>query len=75
MMTSTPMRVKLILILMEDKMNKSELIEALRRLSVETGSLACCGCGYEHSCGVHGCAIIKEAAERISKTLDVGDLI
>ncbi len=56
-------------------MNKSELIEALGRLSVEIGSLACLGCGHEHGCSVHGCAIIKEAAERISKTLDVGDLI
>lgn len=56
-------------------MDKSELIESLGRLSVETGSLACLGCGHEHGCSVHGCAIIKEAAERISKTLDVGDLI
>lgn len=55
--------------------DKSELIEALRRLSAETGSLACLGCGHEHNCGIHGCAIIKEAAERISKTLDIGDLI
>lgn len=56
-------------------MDKSELIESLGRLSVEIGSLACLGCGHEHGCSVHGCAIIKEAAERISKTLDVGDLI
>ena len=56
-------------------MDKSEIIEALRRLSVEIGSLACLGCEHEHGCSVHGCAIIKDAAERISKTLDVGDLI
>ena len=56
-------------------MNKSELINTLRNLAVETGSLACLGCGFEHSCSGHGCAIIKEAAERISKTLEVGDLI
>lgn len=38
-------------------MNDKDLLQALRRLKVETGSLACMGCGYEHNCGVHGCAI------------------
>lgn len=45
-------------------MSDRELIAALRRLKVETGSLVCLGCGYEHNCGVHGCAIVREAAER-----------
>lgn len=44
-------------------MNQTELITALERLKVETGSLACLGCGHEHSCSTHGCAIIREAAE------------
>ena len=44
------------------KMNDDKiLIEALRRLSVQTGSIACLGCGYEHDCGIHGCAIICAA--------------
>lgn len=34
-------------------------------LCVQTGSLACMGCGYEHNCGVHGCAILREAGERL----------
>ena len=42
-----------------------ELIKALTRMKSKTGSLAdslCCfGCGREHNCGVHGCAIIREA--------------
>lgn len=41
------------------------LIRALRRLMVETGSLVCVGCGYEHSCSTHGCAIIRHALERL----------
>ena len=42
-----------------------ELIKSLHRLKVETGSIACLGCGHEHNCGIHGCAIIREAAERL----------
>ena len=46
-------------------MTIQELIDSLRRLQVETGSLACLGCGHEHSCGIHGCAILREAADRL----------
>lgn len=46
-------------------MTINELITALRRLKVETGSLACLGCGHEHNCDIHGCAIIQEAAEKL----------
>lgn len=48
-------------------MNQTELIAALERLKVETGSLVCLGCGYEHSCSTHGCAIIREAVEQLQK--------
>lgn len=48
-------------------MKMDELIVALDRLKVETGSLACLGCGHEHNCSTHGCAIIHEAAETIEK--------
>lgn len=47
-------------------MRDHELINTLHRLKVETGSLACCGCGHEHNCGVHGCAVMREAADRIA---------
>lgn len=46
-------------------MTISELITALQRLKVETGSIACLGCGHEHNCGIHGCTIIREAAEKL----------
>lgn len=46
-------------------MTPNNLVSALRRLRVETGSIACLGCGYEHGCSVHGCAIIREAADLI----------
>ena len=47
-------------------MKTDELIKALQKLKVQTGSLACLGCGHEHNCGVHGCAIAREAAVRLS---------
>ena len=47
-------------------MRDQELVNAIRRLKVETGSLACMGCGHAHNCGVSGCAIMREAAARIA---------
>lgn len=44
-------------------MDLDETLWALRELKVETGSLACLGCGHENSCGIHGCAIIRRAEE------------
>lgn len=46
-------------------MTKAELLKALKRLKVETGSLVCLGCGHEHNCSVHGCAIVRRAIEVI----------
>ena len=46
-------------------MRDQELVNALRRLKVETGSLACPGCGQEHNCGIPGCAIMQAAADRL----------
>ena len=46
-------------------MSLKELITALNRLKVETGSIACLGCGYEHNCGILGCTIIREATEKL----------
>lgn len=37
-------------------MTNAELADAL-------GSLACLGCGYEHDCGIHGCALLREECE------------
>ncbi len=48
------------------------ILEALQHLQVETGSLACLGCGMEHSCGVHGCAILREAVKLLSVYVGTG---
>lgn len=39
----------------------------LHELAIHTGDLkhSCLGCGHEHNCGVHGCALLREAAERL----------
>lgn len=47
-------------------MGHKELLAALNHLKVETGSLACLGCGYEHNCGGHGCALLREAVACIT---------
>lgn len=46
-------------------MTTNDLLEALARLRVETGSLACLGCGHEHNCSTHGCQILREAAAQL----------
>ena len=51
-------------------MDDKALVTALKRLKVETGSLVCQGCGYEHNCGIHGCALISAAIDRISGKVD-----
>lgn len=48
-------------------MTDEQILQALKRLRVETGSLACFGCGREHNCGTHGCAILREAADLIER--------
>lgn len=44
-------------------MKTDELIMALQKLKVQTGSLACIGCKHEDTCGMHGCALIREAVQ------------
>ena len=48
-------------------MTDEQILQALKRLRVETGSLACFGCGREHNCGMHGCAILRQASELIER--------
>lgn len=50
-------------------MRDEDLLAALRRLKVQTGSLACLSCGREHNCGIHGCAILREAIAFVEKKL------
>lgn len=53
---------------MADRVNS--LLADLRRLKVETGSLACLGCSREHDCGVHGCAVLRAAADTLQEYAD-----
>lgn len=51
-------------------MTYPQLISALRGLEVQTGSLACLCCGREHNCSVHGCAVLREAADVLQEYVD-----
>lgn len=42
-----------------------ELIRQLSRMKVQTGSLVCLGCGLEHNCGIHGCAVLRSAISAV----------
>ena len=53
-------------------MRDEDLLVALRRLKVQTGSLVCLGCGREHDCGIHGCAILRETIAFVEKKLAEG---
>lgn len=44
-------------------MTNEEIVKWLRSNKVETGSLLCLGCGYQHHCLVHGCAVMRAAAD------------
>lgn len=44
-------------------MTNEEIVKWLRSNEVETGILLCFGCGYEHHCSVHGCAVMRAAAD------------
>ena len=46
-------------------MTRAELIKALDRLKIETGSIACLGCGHEHNCSTQGCALIRAAIDAL----------
>ena len=45
-------------------MKDADLIQALKRMGVQTGGLIWLGCGHEHNCGVHGlsslCRLLHE---------------
>ena len=42
-------------------LENEEQVRKVFSLKVETGSLACLGCGWEHNCTTKGCAILQEA--------------
>lgn len=44
-------------------MKNEDIVKWLRAKKVETGSLLCLGCGHENNCGIHGCAVMRAAAD------------
>ena len=42
-------------------MGNKEFIRQLEVLAVEKCQTSCLGCGMEHDCSIHGCAVIKKA--------------
>lgn len=46
-------------------MKREEIVSGLRQRRLETGSIACLGCGWENSCGFRGCRIMREAADML----------
>lgn len=54
---------------MAKNMSNRELIASLRRLKVQTGSLVCLGCGYEHNCGIRGCRVLRETVAWLERKL------
>lgn len=56
-------------------MDQKEVLKALRHLKVETGSLACLGCGHENSCSTRGCAVIRAAIEVLEGAQTTDDCI
>lgn len=46
-------------------MKRDEIVGGLRWLKPESGDFACEGCGWENSCDVRGCRIVREAADML----------
>ena len=50
---------------------RREMARQLRKMAVTTGDLSCLGCGYERGCSVHGCAVLKRAADLLAPEVDI----
>lgn len=54
----------------------ADLSLRLQELAIHTGDLkhSCLGCGYEHNCGIHGCAVLLAAEDAMIKLKAYEDL-
>ena len=50
---------------------RKELARRLRKRAGTTGDLNCLGCGYERGCSIHGCAVLKRAADLLAPEVDI----
>ena len=48
-------------------MEVHEIVNRLHRMAVNTGTLNCLGCGYEHNCMTDGCAVMRKAAKKLEE--------
>ena len=46
-------------------MKRDDIVGGLRWLKPESGDFICEGCGWENSCDVRGCRIVREAADML----------
>ena len=46
-------------------MKRDEIVTGLRWLKPQSGDFVCEGCGWENSCDVRGCRIVREAADML----------
>lgn len=53
-----------------ERMTPEELRQ-LHRLAIERRPEACFGCGREHNCSVHGCAVIRKVLRLLGGEADV----
>ena len=56
-------------------MTNEEIVKWLRSKKVETGSLLCLGCGHENNCGIHGCAVMRAAADAMENLQTVNSAL
>ena len=47
-------------------MTIKNIVQRLRRMAGDMPKVDCAGCGYEHNCGTHGCAVMREAADKLN---------
>ena len=47
-----------------------DVLRQLHRLAIERHPEACFGCGLEHNCSVHGCAVIRKALQLLGGGAD-----
>ena len=51
-------------------MDYQKTMQALKRLRVDPGSLACFGCGLEHKCSTQGCDILRNVVGHMEAALE-----
>lgn len=56
-------------------MQTENIIKSLRRMAVNTSALNCLGCGFEHNCGIHGCRVLREAADKLEELQQENDAL